>query len=123
MSMPGFRYYIYCPTCGQMSDDHPAYVFPHLHGANDIHLPCWSGELRCYGRIVCDLSNADRKRLEGDHEARVVLAAQLSSPAMTVGAPQLGADGSSFTVSIAPAPQCPFCGQAAEVHFGSPPRT
>lgn len=123
MSMPGFRYFIRCPACQRMSDDYPAYVFPHLHGSNDIHLPCWSRELRCYGRVVCDLSEDDRNRLEKDYDARVALAARLSSSAMTVGVPKLGAAEASLTVTITPAPSCPFCGAEAEAHFGSPPRT
>jgi hypothetical protein len=123
MSMPGFRYYIHCSACAQMSDDYPAYVFPHLHGFNDIHLPCWSVELKCYGRVICDLSSEVRQRLEKDHEARAALAIRLSSPAMTVGSPRLGASEKSFTVTITPQPHCPFCGAEAEVHFGSPPRS
>jgi hypothetical protein len=123
VSMPGFRYGFFCSACGEGSEDYPAFVFPNLFDPQII-LPSWSRELRCYGEVILCLTQEQRQRLEQDHEARVALAASLSSPAMTVGSPRLfsNADGSNLAVDVTPAPICPLCGGPVEVWFGDPPR-
>jgi len=123
MSMPGFRYGFRCPACGEGSDDYPAYVFPAIFEPCLI-LPAWSRELRCYGEVILRVSQEERQRLERDQAARNEFAARLSSPALTVGSPQLSATAERdyFSVKVTPAPVCPFCGGSVEVWFGDPPQ-
>lgn len=123
MSMPGFAYFFSCLECRTLSDHYPVYIFPDILDSH-MHLPVWSSEKRCYGRLILNLPAEDRFHLEQNREARLALARRLSSPSVTVGMPQLGVaeKGKSWKVEVDPPPTCPFCGAPVEVRFGYPPR-
>lgn len=122
MSMPGFVYHFHCSACGKNSDSYSMYVFPGLFESR-LSLPAWSRELHCYGVVCCDLPAGSRRRLEGNHAELGALAANISSPLLTVGVPRWCEPkrDEPISIEVKPEPVCPFCGAAVETRFGYPP--
>lgn len=121
MTMLGFVYHFVCGTCGALSADYPAYIFPDACWST-LHLPAWSRQHHCFATVILDLPSEARHELENDRAGLADLAESLSSATLTVGVPRMvpGPGGERIAVEIAPTPKCPHCGEDVSVRFGNP---
>lgn len=119
MSMPGFVFHFRCAQCGKNSDEYPLYLFPETFGST-LLLPAWSGKLRCYMTIQCDLAAEDRDLCQSDAHQLDRIAELLGNDIVTVGVPHWGSGLGRKEVRVVPSPVCPRCGATVDTVWGYP---
>jgi hypothetical protein len=109
MSMPGWEFWIECTKCGLTSESYPLQVFSQTLQGHAM-FPAWSAKHRCYGTVSLEMSYEQRKSIEADPNGLQSLAAELSTPTLTVGVPH-----GLTPVTVTPTPGCPQCGGAVSI--------